>query len=143
MTLCFSTLPRPPFSTSLHGLIHLPPSSWKSLLGLEIVQQHVPLLALLAPIPNDDAAAVDNLSGISLAVEHAQAGPLAQHLSIRHLNQGDLVFRAKSNDEFLVGFFFTRFVEDAHVCLTAIEGFAGFTEATSETVVDEGEFEDA
>jgi hypothetical protein len=113
------------------------------LLGLEVVQQHITLLALFTPIPNNNAAAVDDLSGISLAVEHAQTGPLAQHLSIGDLDQGDLVLRAQRDDEFLIRFLFAGFVQDAHVGLATVEGFGGFAQATGKTVVDEGELEDS
>jgi hypothetical protein len=113
------------------------------LLRLEVIQQHASLLALLTPISDDDAAAVDDLPGIPLAIQHTQAGPFAQHLSIRDLDQGDLVLLAEGDDEFLVGFFFAGFVEDTHVGLAAVEGFGGFAQAAGETVVDEGNFEDA
>src|SRR5271156_2818577 len=118
------------------------PRSWKSLLGLEIVQQHVPLLALFAPVPHNHATAIDNFSSIALTIKHAQPSPLAQHLSVRHLDERNLVFRAKGDDEFLVCFFFTAFVQDTHVCLAAVKGLAGFPQATGEAVVDKGEFED-
>lgn len=70
-----------------------------------------------------------------------QTGPLAQLLSVWDLDQWDLVFRAKGNDELLVCLFFAGFVEDAHVCLAAIEGFGGLTETAGETVVDESGLE--
>ena len=41
------------------------------LLGLEVVEQDAALLALLTPIADDDARAVDNLAGITLAVDLA------------------------------------------------------------------------
>jgi hypothetical protein len=53
------------------------------------------------------------------------------------------VFRAKGDNEFLVCFFFAAFVQDTHVCLAAVKGLASFSQATGETVMDEGEFEDA
>jgi hypothetical protein len=46
------------------------------------------------------------------------------------------VLRAQRNDEFLVRFLLAGFVENAHVGLAAVEGFAGFTEAAGEAVVD-------
>lgn len=61
------------------------------LLSLEVVQQHASLLALLTPVSNDHTRAVDNLSGIALSVQHAEASPLAEHLSVRNLDQRDLV----------------------------------------------------
>lgn len=38
---------------------------------LEVLQENVALLGLLTPVADDDARAVDNLAGISLAVKHA------------------------------------------------------------------------
>ena len=108
---------------------------------MEIVQQHVPFLALLTPVPHNHAAAVDNFSGVAFPVKYAQPSPFAELLSVRHFDKRNLVFGAEGDDEFLVGFFFTAFIEDAHVCLAAIECFAGFAETTGETVVDEGKLE--
>lgn len=113
------------------------------LLTLEVVQQHTPLLRLLTPIPDNNAGAVDHLSCISLSIQHTQTSPFAQHLSIRHLDKRDFVLGAQGNDEFLVCFLFAGLVEDAHVGLAAVEGLAGFAEATCETVVDQGDLEDS
>jgi len=112
------------------------------LLGLEIVQQHIALLALLTPVSDNDTRAVDHLSRVALTVEHAEAGPFAQHLAIGHLDQRDLVFRAQRNDELLVGFFLAGLVENAHMCLATIESFGGFAQTAGKTVVDEGNAED-
>lgn len=120
----------------------LPPPSLFLLFSLEVVQEDVALLALLAPISNHDAGAVDNLAGISLAVEDAETGPLAEELSIRHLDERDLVLRAQSDDELLVGLLLASLVQDTHVCLATIEGFGCLAQASGETIVDEGEFED-
>lgn len=114
----------------------LPPTLPRLLLSLEVVQQHVPLLALLTPIADNNAAAVDNLASISLTIEYAEASPFTEHLSIRHLDERDLVFRAQCDDELLVGLLFASFVENAHVGLSAIEGFGGFAQTAGETVVD-------
>ena len=45
--------------------------------------------------------------------------------------------------QLLVRLLLAPFVENTHVRLAAIEGFAGFAETAGEAVVDEGEFEDA
>jgi hypothetical protein len=112
------------------------------LLRLEVVQQHISLLALLTPVPDNDAAAVDDLASIALTVQYAQASPLAEHLSVRHLDERDLVFGAQRDDQFLVGLLFATFIQDAHVGLSAVEGFGCFTQAAGETVVDECEAKD-
>ncbi len=113
------------------------------LLTLEIIQQHTPLLTLLTPVPHDHTRAVDHLPRIPFTIQYTQTRPLAQLLAVRHLDERDFVLRAQRDDEFLVGFFFAGFVEDAHVRLAAVEGFGGFAEATRKTVVDEGDFEDS
>jgi hypothetical protein len=41
------------------------------LLGLEVVEKDVTLLGLLTPVLDDDARAVDNLAGVTLAVDLA------------------------------------------------------------------------
>ena len=41
------------------------------LLGLEVVEEDVALLGLLTPVLDDDARAVDNLAGVTLAVDLA------------------------------------------------------------------------
>lgn len=53
------------------------------------------------------------------------------------------MFGTKSDDELLVCFLFAGFVEDTHVCLATIEGFGGFAKTTSESIVDESDFEDS
>jgi hypothetical protein len=41
------------------------------LLGLEVVEENVALLGLLTPVLDDDARTVDNLAGVTLAVDLA------------------------------------------------------------------------
>src|SRR5262249_9209826 len=115
-----------------HVAHHPPPSAL--LLGLEVVQQYISLLRLLTPVSNNDARAVDDLPGVAFAVQHAEASPLAEHLSVGHLDERDLVLGAQGNDEFLVGFLLARFVEHAHVRLASVEGFRGFTQAAGQAV---------
>ena len=76
-------------SCKLHISIH-----FDLLLGLEVVEKDRSFLRLLTPILDDNARAVDNLACVSLAVQHTQTSPLAQLLSVRNLDQGDLVLRA-------------------------------------------------
>jgi hypothetical protein len=126
-------------STQRHQTLPGPASL---LLALEVVQQHTALLALLTPILDDHATAVDDLARIALAVENTQTSPLAQLLPVGHLDEGDLVLGAQRNDELLVRFFFAGLVEDAHVRLATVEGLGGFAEAAGQAVVDEGDLED-
>lgn len=97
-------------------------------------------MRLLTPITDNNARAVNDLAGVTLTVQNAETGPFAQHLSVGDLDQGDLVLGAKSDDEFLVGFLLAGFVQDTHVGLATVEGFAGFAETTGKTIVNEGKF---
>ena len=59
----YAILPKPPLSNAT-----------RLLLGLEIVEQDGALLALLAPVADDDAGAVDDFAGVAFAVEHTCKG---------------------------------------------------------------------
>jgi hypothetical protein len=72
---------------------------------------------------------------------HTEAGPLAELLAIGHFDQRDLVLVAQGNDELLVGVFLARLVQDTHMCLSAVESFRGFAQATGEAIVHESEAE--
>lgn len=99
-------------------------------------------MALLTPVPDDNARAVDYLAGVAFTVEDAETGPLAQQLAVGDLDEGDFVLRAQGNNKFLVGFFFARLVENTHVCLATVERLGCLAQTSGEAVVDEGEFED-
>lgn len=80
-------------------------------------------------------------------VEHkyilTKTSPLSQLLSIGHLDQWNLVLSTQGNDELLVGLLFAGLVEDAHVCLAAVEGLGGFAQTAGKAVVDQGDLEDS
>ncbi|RUO97168.1 hypothetical protein BC936DRAFT_140867 [Jimgerdemannia flammicorona] len=63
------------------------------------VKEHVHGFGFLAVIPNDDARASNDLAGVALAVDLAEAGPLAELLSVRNLDQVDIVLGAEGLDE--------------------------------------------
>ena len=44
------------------------------LFGLEVVEENGPFLALLAPVTDDNAGAVDDFSGVAFAVEYTWRG---------------------------------------------------------------------
>ena len=75
-------------------------------------------------------------------IARTKTSPLAQLLSIRHLDERDLVLRAQRHHKLLVGLLLARLVKHAHVRLSSIERLAGFTQTTCETVVDESDLED-
>ena len=63
-------------------------------------------------------------------------------LSIRNLDQRDLVLRAECNDQLLVCLLLASFVQDAHVCLTSVQSLGSLTKTTGKTIVHQGELED-
>lgn len=56
-----------------HSFILALPLSNRSclLLGLKVVEEDGPLLALLAPVADHDTRAVDDFAGVAFAIEHA------------------------------------------------------------------------
>lgn len=74
---------------------------------------------------------------------HTKTNPFTKDLSIRNLDQGDLVLRAKSDNELLVSLLLAGLVEDTHVRLATVEGLGGLAETTGKTVVDQGDLENA
>lgn len=72
-----------------------------------------------------------------------EASPLSELLSVRDLDQGDLVLVAKSNDQLLVSLLLAGLVEDTHVCLATVEGLGGLAQTAGETIVHEGELQDS
>jgi hypothetical protein len=132
------------------------------LLGLEVVEEDAALLALLTPVLDNDARAVDDLAGVALTIDLAyshilapppqkkkisekrtKTSPLAELLAIRDLDEGNLVLGAQGNNKLLVRLLLARLVQDAHVCLATIEGLGGLAQTARESVVDERELENA
>ena len=75
-------------------------------------------------------------------VKLTETSPLSQLLSIRDLDERDVVLSAEGDHELLVGLLFACLVQHAHVGLATVEGLAGFAETTGETVVDQGDLQD-
>lgn len=74
--------------------------------------------------------------------KRTETGPLAELLAVGNLDQGDLVLRAKGDDELLVSLLLAGLVQDAHVGLATVEGLGSLTETTGKAVVHQGELED-
>ena len=89
------------------------------LTSLEVLQENVHGLRLLTEILDDDAGAADNLAGVTLAVNLAEAGPLAELLGIRNLDQVDVVLSAQSLDQLDVLLLSAGLDKDSHVGLTS------------------------
>lgn len=79
------------------------------------------------------------ISNINRWGKHTETDPLAEHLSVRNLDEGNLVLGAESDNKLLVSLLLAALVEDTHVSLAAVEGLGGLTETTGKTVVDQGD----
>lgn len=93
---------------------------------------------MLACIPKDPIYHIYRCQSIL-----TEASPLSELLSVRDLDQGDLVLIAQSNDQLLVSLLLAGLVEDTHVCLATVEGLGGLAQTAGETIVHEGELQDS
>jgi hypothetical protein len=142
-------------------------SETRLLLGLEVVEEDAALLRLLTPVLDDNARAVDDLTGVTLTVDLAcydilatfrpletrpkgyseskrtKTSPLAELLAIGDLDERDLVLGAQGNDELLVGLLLAGLVEHAHVRLAAVERLGRLAQAARQSVVDQRQLEHA
>ena len=133
------------------------PSSRRSPLSLEIVKQNAPLLTLLAPIPHNNARAVDHFTSIAFAVEDAyiaptaldpithspsqilkpprtvltQPRPLPQHLPIRHLNKRNPMLPTKRHHKLLIRLLLAPLIQHTHMRLASIQRLARFAKTAS------------
>ena len=73
------------------------------LLRLQVVQEVAQLLGLLAELLDDDARARDNLPGVGVLVQLAEASPLTQVLGVSNGHQLDVGVVAESLDQVNVG----------------------------------------
>jgi hypothetical protein len=112
------------------------------LLGLEVVQEDRSLLRLLTPVLNNDARAVDDLASVTLTVENAETGPLAELLAVGDLDERNVVLVAESDNKLLVGLLLAVLVQDTHVSLATVKSLGSLTETTGKTIVHERELQD-
>ena len=75
------------------------------LLRLEVLQEVVQLLGLLAELLDDNTRARNNLPGVGVLVQLAETSPFAQLLAIGDGHQLDVGVLAKSLDQVNVGGF--------------------------------------
>merc|ERR1719411_2059792 len=113
-----------------------------SSLGLEVFLEDVVGGSLLAPVPDDTRGALDHLPSLALAVDLAEASPLAQlHVAV-HLDQGDAVLHAQSRDQLLVHGLIAVLGQDAEKSLALVESLLGLPHSPGETIGDESLLED-
>lgn len=91
---------------------------------------------------HDNARAPDDLSGVALLVDLAQSSPSTEDLGVTDLDQIDLVFGAQGLNQLDVLGLGTGLYENAEMGLTFVKGLGTFTQATSQSVVDKGIFQD-
>merc|ERR1719291_153958 len=90
--------------------------------GLQVILQHIVGGTLAAPVAHHSCRALDDLPGLALLVDLAEARPLAQlHVRV-HLDQRDPVLLAESGDELLVHGLVAVLGEDAEQGLPLVQG---------------------
>ena len=94
-------------------------------------------LRLDTVVLDDDARAADDLAGVALTVNLAEAGPGTEDLGVTDLDEVDLVLGAEGLNELNVFGLSAGLDEDAKVSLTLVESLGTLAETTSETVVNE------
>jgi len=130
----------------LHAIMNRTKKSFSknknSLTGLEVLEEDVHGLGLLTEILDDDAGASDDLAGVTLAIDLAETGPLAELLGIRDLDQVDVVLSAESLNELDVLLLSAGLNEDGHMGLASVKSLGALTETASETIVNKGTLQD-
>merc|ERR1719384_2590376 len=107
------------------------------LVGLEVVLEHIVGCALAAPVTHHSCRALDNLPGLALLVDLAEAGPLAQlHVGV-HLDQRDPVLLAESSDQLLVHGLVAVLSEDAEQGLPLVQGLCSLPQSAGKTISDQ------
>merc|ERR1719240_891914 len=111
---------------------------------LELLQQHVEGLGILAEIVHDNAGAADSLDELSLAglrvngAELGQASHLAELLTAVNGHDGDTVLVAKSLDELDVSGLIAIGSQHTKAAGLAVQRAGGLVKTTGQTVVEEG-----
>ena len=109
---------------------------------LEVVEEDVETLALDTVVLDDDARAADDLAGVALTVDLAEAGPGTEDLGVTDLDEVDLVLGTEGLNQLDVLGLSAGLDEDAEVGLTLVEGLGALAETAGETVVNEGVLQD-
>ena len=105
---------------------------------LDVVEDEVEGLGLLAVVADGSGGAATDLAGNSTLVILALAQPLANVLPLLDLQEGDVVGLAEGGNELLVLGIFAILGEDAEESLLAVECLDDLVETLDDTVVGEG-----
>jgi len=86
---------------------------------------------------HNNAAASNDLSGVTLTIDLAETSPGAEHFGVSDLDEVDFVLSAERLDELDVFGLRTGFDEDAKMGLALVQSLGALTKTASETIVDE------
>ena len=104
---------------------------------LEVVEEDVKTLGLNTVVLDDNARAADDLAGVALTVDLAEASPGTEDLRVTNLNEVDLVLGAEGLDELDVLGLRARLDEHAQMRLALVQRLRALTQPARETVVNE------
>jgi hypothetical protein len=99
-------------------------------------------LRLNTVVLHDNASATNDLARVTFTINFAETSPSTKDLSISDLDQVDFVLGTEGLDEFDVFSLGASLDENAKMGLAFVKGLGTLAEAASETVVDEGIFQD-
>merc|ERR1719412_2464598 len=106
-------------------------------LRLEILLEDIMSRPLLAPVPDDAGRTFHHLPGLPLAVNLAEAGPLAQlHVAV-NLDERNSVLHAQSCDQLLVHRLVTVLSQDAEEGLSLVQSLGSLPHTAGESVSDQ------
>ena len=87
---------------------------------------------------HNNAAASNNLSGVTLTIDLAETSPGTEDLGVSDLDKVDFVLSAERLDELNILGLRASLDEDAQMGLALVQSLGALTETASETVMNEG-----
>lgn len=103
---------------------------------LEVVQNDMESFAVLAKVLDNDTAASNDLSRVTLAVNLAKTSPSTEDFGVTDLDEVDLVLSAESLDELDVFCLADGLDENTEMGQAFVQSFGTFAKSTSQTVVN-------
>jgi len=113
-----------------------------NLLVLDVVGQEVQSFGLFTVVGDGDARSTDDLGRVTFGVDLAQAGPLAELLGVRDMDQGDLLLGAESCDERLVHLLVARVGQKDNLGFATVDGLGDLMETLHGAIAEQGVAED-
>jgi len=86
----------------------------------------------------NNAAASNDLSGVTLTIDLAETSPGAENFGVSDFDEVDFVLSAERFDELDVFGLRAGFDEDAEMGMALVQSLGALTKTASETVMDEG-----